>query len=88
MITLCCCCAESGDALYDGFAADFGRRHASMHEYEHRRAVFHSNRQLIEAHNAAGRNFTLGINRFADWTEVCAVQALACSMGCLQYGLH
>ncbi|CAL5219433.1 g1262 [Coccomyxa viridis] len=60
---------ESGDALYDGFAADFGRRHASMHEYEHRRAVFHSNRQLIEAHNAAGRNFTLGINRFADWTE-------------------
>lgn len=59
--------------MYDGFAADFGRRHASMHEYEHRRAVFHSNRQLIDAHNTAGHNFTLGINRFADWTEVCTV---------------
>ena len=64
-------CAETGDALYDGFAADFGRRHASMHEYEHRRAVFHGNRQLIDAHNSAGRNFSLGINQFADWTEVC-----------------
>ncbi|CAK0742229.1 hypothetical protein CVIRNUC_001381 [Coccomyxa viridis] len=60
---------ETGDALYDGFAADFGRRHASMHEYEHRRAVFHGNRQLIDAHNSAGRNFSLGINQFADWTE-------------------
>ena len=47
-----------------------------MAEYEHRRAVFHSNRQLIEAHNAAGHNFTLGINRFADWTEVCAPATL------------
>ena len=61
---------------YDGFTADFGRRHGSMAEYEHRRAVFHSNRQLIEAHNAAGHNFTLGINRFADWTEVCAPATL------------
>ena len=68
--------AESGDVAYDGFVADFGRRHGSMAEYEHRRAVFHSNRQLIEAHNAAGHNFTLGINRFADWTEVCAPATL------------
>ena len=64
-------CAETGDALYDGFAADFGRRHASLHEYEHRRAIFHGNRQLIDSHNSAGHNFSLGINQYADWTEVC-----------------
>ena len=64
-------CAETGDTLYDGFAADFGRRHASVHEYEHRRAIFHGNRQLIDAHNSAGHNFSLGINQYADWTEVC-----------------
>lgn len=65
-------CTDGGDELYDAFAAEHGRRHGSLAEYEHRRSVFHSNRQLVEAHNAQnGRNFTLGINRFADWTQVC-----------------
>jgi hypothetical protein len=63
--------AAGADELYDAFAAEHGRRHASLSEYEHRRAVFHGNRQLIEAHNSAGHNFTLAINRFADWTQVC-----------------
>ena len=44
-----------------------------MHEYEYRRAIFHGNRQLIDAHNSAGYNFSLGINHFADWTEVCTL---------------
>lgn len=61
--------AEGGDALYDAFSVEHGRRHASLAEYEHRKNVFHQNRLYIEAHNEAGRNFSMALNRFADWTQ-------------------
>ncbi|CAL8467551.1 g7089 [Coccomyxa elongata] len=61
---------EGGDELYDEFAAAHGRRHASAAEYEHRRTMFHSNRLLVETHNAANsHNYTLALNRFADWSQ-------------------
>ena len=64
------CCAVGGNAEYDAFAAAHGRRHASPAEYQHRLGVFQANSQLVEAHNKAGRrNFTLALNRFADWTQ-------------------
>ncbi len=68
----CLPATEGGDELYDDFAAAHGRRHASAAEYEHRRTVFHSNRLLVEAHNAANsHNYSLALNRFADWSQVC-----------------
>lgn len=58
------------DAVYDAFAAEHGRVHASAAEYEHRLGVFRSNIELIERHNARkDRSHTLAANRFADWTE-------------------
>ncbi len=65
--------SAGGDEVYDDFAATFGRRHSSPEEYEHRRGVFHDNRQFIEDWNAQAPNtdsHMLGLNHFADWTEV------------------
>ena len=62
-----------GDEVYNDFAATFGRRHSSPEEYEHRRGVFHDNRQFIEDWNAQAPNsdsHILGLNHFADWTQV------------------
>ena len=59
--------------MYDDFAATFGRRHSSPEEYEHRRAVFHDNRKFIEDWNTeahASDSHMLGLNHFADWTQV------------------
>lgn len=59
--------------MYDDFAASFGRRHSSLGEYEHRRGVFHDNRRFIEDWNAQAQSsdsHMLGLNHFADWTQV------------------
>ena len=75
-----------GDELYDDFAASFGRRHSSSEEYEHRRGVFHDNRQFIEGWNAQADksdSHMLGLNHFADWTQVlslCVVQCFSFSL--------
>lgn len=69
-----------GDEVYDDFAASFGRRHATRDEYEHRRAVFHDNRKFIEDWNSEAQSserHMLGLNHFADWTQV---SASCCSM--------
>ncbi|EIE24547.1 cysteine proteinase [Coccomyxa subellipsoidea C-169] len=60
---------EGGDELYDEFAAAHGRRHGSAAEYEHRRGVFHSNRLYVDTHNSAQRNYSLALNRYADWSQ-------------------
>ncbi|KAL3135552.1 hypothetical protein ABBQ38_006030 [Trebouxia sp. C0009 RCD-2024] len=63
---------HSGDEVYDDFAASFGRRHATPQEYEHRRAVFHDNRQFIEEWNSEAQSserHMLALNHFADWTQ-------------------
>ncbi len=59
--------------MYDEFAATFGRRHSSPEEYEHRRGVFHDNCRFIEDWNAQAHSsdsHMLGLNHFADWTQV------------------
>ena len=62
--------------MYDDFAATYGRRHSTPEEYEHRRGVFHDNRKFIEEWNSQAQSsgsHMLGLNHFADWTEVCPV---------------
>lgn len=66
--------------MYDDFAASFGRRHATPQEYEHRRAVFHDNRQFIEEWNSEAQSserHMLALNHFADWTQVCVAASNA-----------
>ena len=87
-----------GDEVYDDFAATFGRRHSSHDEYEHRRGVFHDNRQFIEDWNAQAPNsdsHMLGLNHFADWTQVScsclprfSIWLLADLASCTQTVLH
>ncbi len=72
-----------GDEVYDDFSASFGRRHFSSEEYEHRRGVFHDNRQYIEDWNAQAQNsdsHMLGLNHFADWTQVCFHVRRTCAL--------
>ena len=44
------------------------RLYGSPSEDEYRLRVFYKNLQMIEAHNAQGHSYTLGINQFADLT--------------------
>lgn len=46
--------------------------------------MFHANRVLVDQHNAAGRNFTLALNKFADWTQVCSNPLCAIAAACSQ----
>ena len=75
--------AEGGDEAYDAFAAEHGRRHTSLAEYEHRARVFAGSAALVAAHNAApGRGFTLALNGFADWTQVLPLRSGCPVSGC------
>eukprot|EP00891_Asterochloris_glomerata_P000653 jgi/Astpho2/653/Aster-x0947 len=59
-----------GDAEYDAFVHQHGRRHFSAEDYSRRQQVFGDNKHLIEEWNSDGANsHSLGVNRFADWTH-------------------
>lgn len=49
-----------------------------------RRQVFHSNQALVAQGNQQGLNYTLGLNRFADWTQVSAPQNYLAACCCMQ----
>ena len=53
---------------FKGFVAKFGRAYASPSEVEFRRRVFAQHLATIEAHNAKGKSFTMGVNQFTDLT--------------------
>uniref|UniRef100_A0A7S3KGF7 Uncharacterized protein n=1 Tax=Euplotes crassus TaxID=5936 RepID=A0A7S3KGF7_EUPCR len=38
-------------------------------EYQFRRDIFNKNLEIINEHNAQGKSFTLGVNKFTDWTD-------------------
>lgn len=55
---------------FDEFLVKFGKSYAPA-EFKARRAIFHSTLEAVHAHNdKADKSFHLGINKFADMTEV------------------
>ena len=50
------------------FVARYDKSYGTKEEYEARSRIFKTNLDLIRQH-AAGGSFTLGVNRFADWTQ-------------------
>jgi len=61
------------DLEWEAFKIKFERSYSSIEEHDLRRSVFAENLKLIESHNAEHakgvHTFTLGVNKFADFTN-------------------
>ena len=51
------------------FMVKYGKQYASMEEYNLRKELFDAKDLLIRAHNSRPANFSLGHNKFSDWTK-------------------
>lgn len=98
--------AHATDVEYGVFAAQHGRVHGSAADYEMRAALFAKNKAFIDAWNDGVRtdaaaaaangaappvNYTMAVNRYADWTEVCAARALCGTLriqGIIKNGIY
>jgi len=52
-----------------GYITEHGKNYETLAEYQHRLEVFTHKHNLIQAHNAMGESYTLGHNKFSDWTD-------------------
>lgn len=83
------------DDEYGAFAAAHGRVHATVGEHAMRAALYAKNKAFIEAWNEGVRadaataavngaappvNYTMAVNRFADWTEARRPHAARCTL--------
>jgi cathepsin H len=50
------------------FAHRYGKSYGSEEEMKLRFLIFSENLKLIKSHNRKGLSYTMGVNRFADWT--------------------
>jgi len=53
---------------FDNFVTKYGRKYTSQDEKDHRRQIFNDNVALIDAENAKGHSYTLGVTNMADLT--------------------
>merc|ERR1719163_770281 len=58
--------AESDE--FDAFMTQFGRKYVSSEEQEFRKQVFYKNLEWINAENAKGKSYKVGVTQFADLT--------------------
>lgn len=59
---------NSADSEYEAYLASYGKSYNSVSEFEYRKSIFYAAKEFIEAENAKGNSYTLGLNKFADWT--------------------
>ena len=55
-------------ARYQKYVAEYGKSYTSAEEFDFRFQTFVENVRIIDAHNAQDSTFTMGVNKFADWT--------------------
>jgi C1A family cysteine protease len=60
--------SDSVDEQFEDFIKRFERKYPSVYEKEYRRKVFKESLALIEAENAKGKSYKLGVTNFADLT--------------------
>jgi C1A family cysteine protease len=63
-----CVTAENDDHPFGKFVKQFERKYANHDEEAYRRTVFYKNLEWINAENAKGKPYTLGVTQFADLT--------------------
>lgn len=61
--------STSDNAMFENYIATFQKSYSSEDEYQYRRTVFESNLNYINTENAKGHSYTLGVTKFADWTQ-------------------
>jgi C1A family cysteine protease len=59
---------QPSDGEYDMFVAKYRRNYNSVDEYAMRKNIYYKAKEFIQAENSKGQSYTLGINKFADWT--------------------
>ena len=61
--------SSTPSAEFWNWAHAHGRNYSSMFEVEYRQKVWETNYAKVEAHNAMGHSWTMGMNKFADLTS-------------------
>ena len=60
---------SDADEHFHNFIAQYGRNYASQDEYNMRKEIFNKQLENVQKHNAKGLSWTIGINKFSDWTD-------------------
>ena len=79
------------DMEYMKFISQYGRMYGTKEELEFRSTIFKNNLAAIRKENSRnGNGFTLGINKFADWTpsEYKRVKGYRKDLGAKNYSMH
>jgi len=56
-------------ASFVRFLKDYEKEYATVEEWAHRLTVFAANLREIAEHDAAAAGYTVGLNKFSDWTK-------------------
>ena len=54
---------------YMNYATTYGKSYLTTEEFEVRKALYIQTDAIINEHNATDSKFTLGHNKFSDWTD-------------------
>jgi len=61
---------ESNDLVFVNFVSKFGKMYDTVEEYHARREIFLARDLLIQQHMSRPSNYTMGHNKFSDWSEL------------------
>ena len=54
---------------FNNFVAEHGKNYQNDQERNFRKTIFEESLKKVNEHNASGKSWTLGINKFSDWTK-------------------
>ena len=54
---------------FESWSAHYGKSYPSLTEISHRAWIYHNNLEYIHKHNQANYTWTMGVNKFADFTS-------------------
>ena len=60
---------EAEDFQFVSYIAMHNKQYSNIEEFNMRKELYLQKDQLINEHNAAGHSWTLGHNKFSDWTH-------------------
>ena len=54
---------------FNNFIAEHGKNYQNDEERNFRKSIFEEQLKIVNEHNSQGKSWTLGINKFSDWTK-------------------
>jgi C1A family cysteine protease len=57
------------ESQFTSYMTNYGKNYQTEAEYNFRLSVFQDSLRVINAHNAKGKSYTMGVNAFTDWTK-------------------